>query len=235
MNYSFIISPMTSPDTKLFRSLGRLARGLSALFWGLPASLLVCAETTKIQWLTPFGIVPALAANALLLFGLWRMGDFQKQERPWRNALDRAKLLGLVDLGLSPFLFWFSRMPEQPFFRMAVFVLILSALLFLFNLNVVLRQLGAMLPDETLRQETRHFTLLNRWLLVAWLVFVAASNTVPQMLGLSSRMNPQILFWLQHAEIAILLFLGLAPLAITMALIWKIKETILDSVFGVRD
>jgi len=32
------------------------------------------------------------------------MSDFQKQERPWRNALDRAKLLGLVNLGLCPFL-----------------------------------------------------------------------------------------------------------------------------------
>jgi len=39
-------------------------------------------------------------------------------------------------------------MPGQPFFDAAVFVLALSALLFLFNLNVVLKQLGAMLPDE---------------------------------------------------------------------------------------
>jgi type IV secretory pathway VirB6-like protein len=110
----------------------------------------------------------------------------------------------------------------------------LSAILFLFNLNVVLKQLGAMLPDETLRQETRQFTLLNRWLLVGWLVFVAASIAVPQMFDLSAMINPKILFWLQHAEIAVLLFLGLAPLAITMALIWKTKETILDSVFGSR-
>jgi hypothetical protein len=226
---------MTAPNSELLRSLGKLARGLSALFWGLPAALIVCAETARIELLKPIGIVPALVVNSLLLFGLWQMGDFQKQERPWRNALDRAKLLGLVNLGLSPFLFWFSQMPEQFFFRAAIFVLVLSAILFLFNLNVVLKQLGAMLPDETLRQETRQFTLLNRWLLVGWLVFVAASIVVPQMFDLSSLINPKILFWLQHAEIAVLLFLGLAPLAITMALIWKTKETILDSVFGNRN
>ena len=104
----------------------------------------------------------------------------------------------------------------------------------MFNLNVVLKQLGAMLPDETLRQETRQFTLLNRWLLAGWLVFIAASIAVLQMFDLTSLINPKILFWLQHAEIAVLLFLGLAPLAITMALIWKTKETILDSVFGSR-
>ena len=225
---------MTTPNAELLRSLGQLARGLSALFWGLPASLIVCAETARIELLKPIGIVPALVVNALLLFGLWQMGDFQKQERPWRNALDRAKLLGLVNLGLAPFLFFENKMPEQLFFRAAIFVLILSAILFLFNLNVVLKQLGAMLPDETLRQETHQFTLLNRWLLVGWLVFVAASIAVPQMFDLSAMINPKILFWLQHAEIAVLLFLGLAPLAITMALIWKTKETILDSVFGSR-
>jgi hypothetical protein len=226
---------MTPPNAELLRSLGKLARGLSAIFWGLPASLIVCAETARIEFLKPVGIVPALVVNALLLFGLWQMGDFQKQERPWRNALDRAKLLGVVNLGLSPFLFFENKMPEQLFFRAAIFVLILSAILFLFNLNVVLKQLGAMLPDETLRQETRQFTLLNRWLLVGWLVFVAASIAVPQMFDFSSLINPKILFWLQHAEIAVLLFLGLAPLAITMALIWKTKETILDSVFGNRN
>jgi hypothetical protein len=225
---------MTPPNAELLRSLGKLARGLSALFWGLPASLIVCAETARIELLKPIGIVPALVVNALLLFGLWQMGSFQKQERPWRNALDRAKLPALVNLGLCPFLYFFSRMPEQPFFQASIFMLALSALIFLFNLNVVLKQLGAMLPDETLRQETRQFTLLNRWLLVGWLVFVAASIAVPQMFDLSSLINPKILFWLQHAEIAVLLFLGLAPLAITMALIWKTKETILDSVFGSR-
>ncbi|MGH7951156.1 MAG: hypothetical protein ACREFE_04455, partial [Limisphaerales bacterium] len=159
-NYSV---PDAPPNSQLLRSLGKLARGLSALFWGLPAALIVCAETAKADWLKPLGMIPALAATGLLLFGLRQMSDFQKQERPWRNALDRAKLLGLVNFGLCPFLYWQSKMPEQPLFNAAVFMLVLSALIFLFNLNVVLKQLGAMLPDETLRHETRLFTLLNRW------------------------------------------------------------------------
>jgi len=228
-------NPKNGNETELLRSLGKLARGLSALFWGLPAALIVCAETARIELLKPVGIVPALVVNALLLFGLWQMSSFQKQERPWRNALDRAKLLGLVNLGLTPFLFFENKVPEQLFFRAAIFVLILSVILFLFNLNVVLKQLGAMLPDETLRQETKQFTLLNRWLLVGWLVFVAASIAVPQMFDLAGMINPKILFWLRHAEVAVLLFLGLAPLAITMALIWKTKEVILDGVFGNRN
>ena len=84
--------PDASSNPQLLRSLGKLARGLSALFWGLPAWLIVSVETAKVDLLKPLGIAPALALNALLLFGLWQMASFQKQERPWRLALDRAWL-----------------------------------------------------------------------------------------------------------------------------------------------
>jgi len=220
-------------EAELLRSLGRLARGLSALFWGLPASLVICAETARADWLRTLGIVPVLAGTGLLLYGLWQMGDFQKQERPWRNALDRAKLPGLVNFGLCPFLYWQNQMPGQPFFNAAVFVLVLSALLFLFNVNVVLKQLGAMLPDETLRHETRLFTALNCWLLVT-LVFLGVGYVVMlhdprwqvELSAPSSRLD-RLSFWA-------LTFFALLPLAMTMALLWKTMVVILDSVFGTR-
>ena len=221
----------TRNEAELLRSLGRLARGLSALFWGLPASLVICAETARADWLRPLGIVPVLAGTGLLLYGLWQMSDFQKQERPWRNALDRAKLLGLVNLGLCPFLYWQNKMPGQPFFNAAVVVLVLSALLFLFNLNVVLKQLGAMLPDETLRHETRQFTALNRGLLAVLLFFGVAyvvllrDPRLPAALGAAFG-------WLQDFGFWGLTLFALLPLAMTMALIWKTKEVILDSVFS---
>ena len=160
-----------TPNPQLLCSLGKLARGLSALFWGMPAALLVCAETSLAEWPRPLGFLPALAANALLFYGLLQMGDFQKQERPWRAALDRAQLLSLILLGLCPFIYWHYRQPGQFFFSAAVGLLVLAAVLFLFNLNLVLLRLGAMLPDETLRGETRQFTALNRWLIVALLFF----------------------------------------------------------------
>jgi hypothetical protein len=225
--------PETPPNPELLRSLGRLARGLSALFWGLPTALLVCAETARADWLKPLGVLPPIAANALLLFGLIQMGSFQKQERPWRSALDRAKLSGLINLGLSPFLFWHNKMPGQTFFSASVMLLTLSGLLFLFNLNLVLRRLGAMLPDETLRLETTQFTAMNRWLLVMLLlitvVFVGSSQIPqpPPALGF-------ILSWLGRASKWVLIFFALLPLAMTMALIWKTKEVIYDSVFGPR-
>ena len=223
----------TRNKAELLRSLGHLSRGLSALFWGLPASLVICVETARTDWLKSFGLIPALAATGLLIFGLWQMSDFQKQERPWRNALDRAKLLALVNFGLSPFLYWHNRMPRDTFFSAAIFVLVLSAVLFLFNLNVVLKQLGAMLPDETLRHETGLFTALNRWLLallfllsIAYVDLLHASQ-MPLEFGI-------LILWLNRLGLWLLTFFALLPLAMTMALIWKTKETILDSVFDAQ-
>lgn len=222
-----------APNPELLRSLGRLTRGLSALFWGLPASLVVCAETVQADWIKPWGFVPALVATALPLYGLRLMGGFQRQERPWRNALDRANLAGLVNLGLCPFLYWHDKLPDQPFFNAAISLLVLSAILFLFNLNVVLNQLGAMLPDETLRHETRSFTALNRFLLAALLGFGLAYMVLLRDPRLPAALGARF-GWLQDIGFWGLTIFALLPLAMTMALLWKTKEVILDGVFGAK-
>src|SRR5437016_14623804 len=103
---SFVIPlmPEVPPNAELLRSLGRLVRGLSALFWGLPLTLLVCFYTVTTDDLKTFGIIPATFSTGLLVFGVWQLGHFQKQERVWRAALDRAIIFGIVVFFLSPFL-----------------------------------------------------------------------------------------------------------------------------------
>ncbi len=223
--------PDIAPKAELLRSLGRLVRGLSALFWGLPLSLIVCVQTAQTQTLHYFNIFPPLVVTGMLVYGLWQLGRFQKQERIWVVALDRAKILALVNLGLSPFLYWSNQRPEQPFFLAMIHLLGIFALLFLSGLNLVLYRLSAMLPDESLRQETKHFTTLNRFLLLGILllgiilfVLLRYSPRVAAPLNLEEALGSSGL-WL-------LMFLALLPLAMTMALVWKIKEVILDSVFG---
>ena len=224
--------PEVRNEAALLRSLGRLVRGLSALFWGLPVTLVVSAETAGADWLKPLGLLPALATNGLLLYGLWLRGGFQKQERAWLRVLDRTKLLGLINLGLSPFIYWHNKMPGQIFFTVMVVLLQITALLFLFNLNHVLERLGALLPDETLRQETRQFTAINRSLLITLLLLIGG-YLILQIPQPSPRIN-QLLLWIDHGGFWLLVFFALLPLAMTMALLWKTKEVILASVFGTR-
>ncbi len=221
-----------TPRPELLRSLGKLTRGLSALFWGLPAWLVICADTARADGLGLGGIVPALAVNVLLLYGLMEIGSFQAKERPWRQALDRARFFGWVNLGYCPFPFWFSRMPEQPFFRDSMLVLTLSALMFLFCLNGVLKQLGLMLPDETLRQEMRQFTKLNRWLLILWALAMGTVFGLPELASPHLHWGAQAMAWFWNLTTTLLLCLGLSPLAITMALVWKTKEVVFHSILG---
>jgi hypothetical protein len=225
--------PDPAPNAELLRSLGRLVRGLSALFWGLPITLIVCFHAAKADSLKTFGIVPPLVTTGLLAYGLWQLGDFQKQERVWRTALDRAQLLSLLNFGLSPFLYWWNKIPANPFFLAMVMLLTISALLFLGSVNLVLRRLGAMLPDETLRLETKQFTTLNLNLLFATFLLALAYvglgllHTLPLWLGI-------IVSVIERSSLWFLIVLVLLPLAMTMALLWKTKEVILDNVFGAK-
>lgn len=227
------VMPDAVPNPELMRSLGRLVRGLSALFWGLPAALVVCFHTARADSLKGFGIIPPMLCTGLLLFGLWQMSSFQKQERVWRAALDRAIGLSMVNLGLSPFLYWWNKVPASVFFTIAVIVMTVSALLFLGSLNVVLQRLGAMLPDETLRLETRQFTTLN--LNLIWATFILCGVYI----GLGQLKAPPlylqaVMIVLDRGSFWFLVLLVLLPLAMTMALLWKTKEVILDNVFGAK-
>ena len=231
--------PDAVPNSDLLRSLGKLVRGLSALFWGLPITLIVCVWIAHSQWLKSIGWFPPIVAHGLLLYGLWQLAGFQKQERVWRRAIDVAAVLALIDLGLSPFLFFWSRI-SNPFFTLMVDALALCALMFLMSLNFVLKRLNAMLPDEALRAETNQFTSLNLNLLIAILLLSAVYllfHLVPEVTASVLRVLPywlgKILANIGQLSPFILVMLVLLPIAMTMALLWKTKEVILDSVFGI--
>ena len=223
--------PDPASNAELLRSLGRLVRGLSALFWGLPIALIAGFYTAKADSLKAFGIVPPLVTTGLLAFGLWQLGEFQRQERVWRIALDRAKVLSLLNFGLSPFLYWWNKIPDNLFFLLMVTILSISAVLFLGSVNLVLRRLGDMLPDEALRLETRQFTALNINLLVAIFAFAVLCVAAAQI-HKPPHWLVTFLGVVERGNLWFLVLPSLLPLAMTMALIWKTKEVILDNVFG---
>jgi hypothetical protein len=226
--------PEPPPNAELMRSLGRLVRGLSALFWGLPVALIVCFHTARAESLRTLGILPSLISTGWLVYGLWQLGDFQKQERIWQSALSRATVFSLVNFGLSPFLYWWNRVPGSLLFQTMVLLFCASSLLFLGSLNQVLQRLGAMLPDEALRTETRQFTALNLNLLLAMLLVTILYLVLSRMRDLPYWLHP-LVFALERGGLFLLIPLLLLPLAMTMALLWKTKEVILDSVFGGRE
>ena len=223
------------PHTQdLLPSLAKITRGTSVLFWGLPSTLIVSIMATMSNWTDaafPFGMLLPPLAFAMLWYGLSLFKVFQPQERIWQNSLFQAKLWGLVNLGLSPFLHWHHRAPDEVYFGVAVWILALTFVFYLMALNKVLSRLSAMLPDETLRVESQLFSKMNRSLLsmipvgLTFMFFLPLIDDPPVfILGILEfilNMRP----WLFMAFV-------LVPLSMSMSLLWKTKESIYASVFN---
>lgn len=211
-------------------SLARVVRGLSALFWGLPLMLLADARSSMDESFNTYGSLPAVAASALVAYGLHQLRHFQSQERIWVAALDRARILSLLLVALSPFTTWSSRHPEVPFFAQNMLLLVVSGLLFLITVNHMLLRLSAMLPDETLRSETRFFTGVNHALAISQLLLVGAELMVEHWTDAPLPLA-RIRDGLEASKTWLILVLTLLPVALTMTLVWKTKEVIVASVF----
>jgi len=216
------------------QSVALLVRGLSALFWGLPLALVLSVQAGTSSWfraLGPVGLLGPVGAYGLLLYAVWLLGSFQKQERIWIAAVDRLRILAMTNLGLAPFLYWHRRFPEIALFASSIVFLAVFSILFLLAVNAALRRLVAMLPDETLRVETAVFTTLNGVVLLLLPSLVVANLVIrrlrdlPEFLRYALEMSGPLQYWL-------LLFMILLPVAITMSLLWKTKEAILTSVFN---
>lgn len=222
-------------NTALLQSLRRLVRGLSALFWALPVTTVVVAvQAFNGEWLR-LGLLPITTVTALLFYGTHLLGGFQRQERVWMNAVERTRLLALVNLGLSPFLFFWSKLPGDEFFTITVEIMFLTLLIFLYLLNSVLARLAAMLPDETLRGEAALFTRLNQIILLIVMTALPFHYLVHSLSKLP-RFLVELLLLLDRGgpmlELMLLMIFILLPVAMTMALLWKTKETIMNGVFS---
>ncbi len=227
-----LVCAVVNPD-RLLPSLARVVRGLSALFWGLPAALLACTRTAVGDpWFQGGFWLPA-AACGLVWFGLRQLAHFQPQERIWTRAVARAELFAATNFFLSPFTWWWSRRPENPFFGQSVLLLVFLSLAFLLSLNHVLRRLAALLPDETLRSDMRLFTRLNAGL-ISGLGLLTGVWTTLLVLPRVPEAFSEIFEVLDQSRLALVVTLGLLPVALTMTLVWKAKEAIVADVFRGR-
>lgn len=222
---------LSPPSPELLRSLGKMLRGLSALFWGLPIALIASVQSQTFPGGQGLAALLPCAANGLLFFGLTQLAHFQPQERIWRQALDRAKVLAIMNIWLSPFLYFRVRLPHIPHYDLAVDVLYLSSLLFLYNYNLVLFRLTFMLPDENLRSDAKMLARWSRAILgIAVLVSLAYLTMLRGGWAPSFIHFPFQVMEMNHWWMAIVPLL--MPVAMMMTLTWKVKELVIDGVFN---
>lgn len=239
----------------LMPALGRVVRGLSALFWGLPIALLTATNIARgeswrageifgpYSWYegglklvldTGLACIPAAAALFLLLYGLRSLVGFHSQERIWIAAVERATILNVLLIGLLPFAHWWHLQPRQPMYVQSLGLFILAGITFILSLNRVLVRLAAMLPDEVLRSDTRLFAQVNRSLILL-LAFLMGLEVAALWLG--PRMPDVVhvfLADLSESRPWLVVMLALLPLSLTMTLLWKAKEAVLQTIYHSR-
>jgi hypothetical protein len=240
-------------SSSLLPSLARAVRGLSALFWGLPLALLTSVKTAMGEswrafgtWGAPWwryqgwlGLVmdtfqaclPAFGTLGLMLYGLRCLARFQPQERIWRQALDRACVVNALLLALVPFAHWWSIRPGERFFLQSIGLFVFAGIGFMLALNRVLLRLAAMLPDEVVRSDTRLFTRVNAVLILMLGGLVTAQVVAMSWPSIIPLAGLVLLSELGELRQWLFVMLALVPLALTMTLLWKAKETISASVF----
>ena len=214
-----------------------LVRGLSILFWGLALTGLVCLEmvyleTAQMIWRESFGRAgfcsglaarPAALARPEPTARFSAAGtDLAARLEPGGDARGARCRPGAVFILVA-------QISRRSALRRLRGLLFLSSLFLLVQINCVLQRLCAMLPDETLRAETKLFTALQH--LPAPGVFGRPLPLFP-LDSLPRPVPPGLDRWMDAAAAAgiwLALFLILMPLAMTMALLWKIKEVIFSS------
>ncbi len=228
--------PEPAPNPEILPALGRVVRGLSLFFWGLPLMLLVYVQTARTDMFRSLGgldIVPAVVVTALLWMALKQVGRFRPDDLLWVRELERGQFLLLVNLGLAPFLGLYHGAPLVPINYGSVGLLAVSTVLFIYRANLIISRLTDLLPDEPLRHEARLFTSFNRLVLVCIPVLLAVFwglGFVPALPETLSR----ILVGIEEMGPWMVVFLVLLPTAMTMTLTWKVKEFIFHSIFAGR-
>lgn len=205
----------------------KLARGFSALFWGMPLALLVCVRSAAATWMNAHEALYPMASLGLICYGIWQLDSLPglSESRP-RLMVNLAKITAATCLGMSPFIFFWNHFPDEPFFNHALAALAFFALVFLLFYNRVIKHLTEILSDQELVSEILFFTRLNQTALI-----VLACGTA--LLAVLKFASPEATFLLPENNLFYPLgrFLGLIflliPLSLTMSLTWKIKEVFL--------
>ena len=206
----------------------RVSRGFAGVFWAMPLLALAHAAGLggglSVRWTIGLG----LAGFLPLLWGLWRLRWSGELTSRWGGRIARTLWLAMGTIYLSPFLAWWSAVPEQTYFAVNVGVHYLLWIGLLAALNAVAGEAGRWMGDGGLRREAKAGLGMVVWLSGCT---VAALAWLYHRAGILDAGWPTVSAHLaQLPREARMLFL--LPYAMTAYVMWRAKETVLRRMVG---
>ena len=130
--------------------------------------------------------------------------------------------------------------PEQKHVVYSVIIFCAASVMFLLNLNHLLNRLVAMLPDPILRADIRFFVIVNFVLFLPLMLSMCLSQLSLPLYTWLSKNHPQLAqsigsdLGLENFLHLVTLWIATLIVATSMAMLWKTKEAILNSVFSLE-
>lgn len=214
-------TPATAPTLALPRhELAQLTRGVAYIFWGLLALWAAGLQIVlaSAEWLTGlFGLFGAIG----VLAGAWALTQAPSIGPTWRRHTGSLLVLGVLSAYLSPFAWMWRQVPTSAYFLAHALAWWWVALAFLVVLNACLRSLAQASGDRGLVWQATGVGGTTYLLLVGpYTVVVLELAEAAQRHGDSLTVAQ---FLLTHLH-PVALFALLTPLALTLSLVWSVKD-----------
>ncbi len=202
--------------------LVRLSRGFSCIFWSIPLCLLLFTSTPDFT-LSPKFRVPSFLLGLMVFYaGAFLLQHAGPLSERWGILVRRTLLMILLELYLAPFLYWWKRMPFQPYYMVNALLFFMILVWGLFLVHQLAGELARLLHSASLELET----LLYRWVVLCFMAILPLTilfealrrawqdegPALPQLIHMALRLPRWTLIPL------------LLPFTITMSIAWKAKE-----------
>lgn len=171
------------------------------------------------------------AALGIICVGAIKLVRVEGVGSRWRKRARACVVTSVLLLYFSPFLYWWKALPENSYYTLNLFAMILAVVAFLSALNLLCIELGHFTGDRSLVAESRVFLGLTAFVLAlpaAWAFGFAAMRSLQADSSENLGLEFVNLFRL-HATLRLGLFIILfLPISLTLANLWRVKEMLLD-------
>ncbi len=201
--------------------LMRIARGFTAVFWGLLLGLLLFSNAVSLHWSrVP---VPSYILGVVLIFvGMLTLHSVSPFTRSWRKHVRTSLLVLLLHVYFAPFVYWWQRVPDVSYFLLNVMMMLFCSMWLLLLLNQLVLELSHTLGNDSLQLEAE----LCGWSVVILLLIPYVFFVVYPLLA-AVRYHSSVfveLVQLMHRLPRWVLIFSLLPFTLTLAVCWKTKE-----------
>lgn len=177
-----------------------MTSGLFAIFWSLPLGLLLYLRAIKIQSFDELRLPAYVIGPIACLWGLSALARVRRLTPHWRARINTARCFTFMQIYFAPFVFWWDRVGNRPFFTANIIGLFLVSVLLLVWLNWIVTEIGAALQLSAFTAEGRALTAMTAIVLVLPFILLLVHSvattarygyTTPQLEMISSLRDTQ--------------------------------------------